>query len=720
MSTKPKVTPLSKLAKQQIQLDLEAHSSFKPGQIVALREGLYGGKYKRAAQNRINYLIGLKKTNPVKYFQALAAAQVFCATATNIGNQEDLPSDDESTLATVKGDGLLLASDSEDDDLLEPVDQTYRTRSASKTKETPKKKPAKTKETPKSKGKKAEKLTSPPFSSININTPSKSRTTAPKVLFSPLSSPISTMSTVATHDGPLQSNLIRFATIEEASEFADDVINVEFDLPEDNAHGLFIQKVDDVRVSPTELITKLKVLVPTFIDLRDFSNTSCFIVCGGSGLMITLPTLPHYILHEHGDLLGQEKVKCQRTIDKTAEMMTSIIGDRTRSQKKLLLLMPEGLGLSADFTENIRRTDVKVHGKLREKTSVYNVANRSIKQLFYSLYWQLRIVNESRQLMAQIDDDQMGIESAFEGMNLLAGSASMEIETTSRHQQQAPPRLADQPAQAPPRLAQASHSFFATTTMSSNNQQTRRPAGPVSHSFMSAARPSTISASSFPTAPTHPVQERPSPPVDVSSFPTAPTHPVQHPSPAPTHPVQQPSPAAGVASSFPTAPTHSVEPIPASVPSAPTHPVQPSAGPKMAPLPKPVLDKSSQVAHRGGGRLANARELRNNRIDTASRHRQQKRLQKIARVRAENSAKEMRQQLNNAPTELQQTTSQQTAMADASDQKMDADIEELELDIENAQAEYNTLQQELHNNNQEENMGGLFEEGKKGGDAFDY
>ena len=116
-----------------------------------------------------------------------------------------------------------------------------------------------------------------------------------------------------------------FSTIEEAIEYADEVIdladfheNEEDRKPEDNNVGLFIQKISKVESADgKEAITKLKVVVPDIVDLRDVKRWTGVIVCGGRGFLIFKPRLPYFYVFDHCEVLALEAVQCQETTKKT-------------------------------------------------------------------------------------------------------------------------------------------------------------------------------------------------------------------------------------------------------------------------------------------------------------------------------------------------------------------------------------------------------------------
>ncbi|CAB9530895.1 hypothetical protein SEMRO_3100_G343740.1 [Seminavis robusta] len=435
--------------------------------------------------------------------------------------------------------------------------------------------------------------------------------------------------TVAGHNGPLQTGKIKFRDLDAASDFADEVVVAQWDLPEDYPGGLFVQRIDDIKISAHELASKMKITVPFFVDLRDFASLSCFVVLEGSALLITLTALPTYMMTEHADLLAKEKVRCTRTEEKTAEAMTSIKEDESHYLKRILIVMPPGLGVSADFTENMPRYDVKVHAKVREKTSTFTTGatRRQVQQVFFNLYWQVRLVQENRQLIAALQGDDHGIDSAFEGMSLggVAADGNGNPRPSSSAAELTPSFVKAPIATSTIRALPAppSMSFMASlqqvkSTSGQSKQPRPKPQGVTSSSAcvggsslqaaVNRGTPQSTSATGTYIPPSMPTIPTMAPPM-----PTAPTAPMPAPQP--------------VKSSVPKlVPVGTATPQPAPVLSAGTFQTN-------FDHPGMNLSKFSDSAKRSGSRLANAQQLREERVESAARNRDRKRSAKIARAR---------------------------------------------------------------------------------------
>eukprot|EP00797_Seminavis_robusta_P025417 Sro442_g143820.1 n/a (152) ;mRNA; r:10179-10634 len=103
------------------------------------------------------------------------------------------------------------------------------------------------------------------------------------------------------------------------------------------------------------------------------------------------------------------------------------------------------------------------------------------------------------------------------------------------------------------------------------------------------------------------------------------------------------------------------------------------------------LSKFSDSAKRSDSRLANAQQLREERVDSAARNRDRKRSAKIARAR-QLDAKRSQQQQQEAALNSDHTSF---------DEKLDGVVNEINQDFE-------TLKAELANNEEEADFGGGF------------
>ncbi|CAB9510564.1 hypothetical protein SEMRO_442_G143830.1 [Seminavis robusta] len=108
---------LTKEASDQVHRDIEAFPAWSCKNLIAHRPELYGGKYKKATQNRHSYLLLQKKKNPGLYYTNLS--KIGATGAANTRQNE------EEFLGSVAGDD---DTSSEERELLAPNDQSFRNR----------------------------------------------------------------------------------------------------------------------------------------------------------------------------------------------------------------------------------------------------------------------------------------------------------------------------------------------------------------------------------------------------------------------------------------------------------------------------------------------------------------------------------------------------------------------------------------------------------------
>ena len=212
-----------------------------------------------------------------------------------------------------------------------------------------------------------------------------------------------------------------FTCLEDAIEFADDVVDVDFEYPERNNQGLYICQIDKVE-TPKELITKLRVLIPDIVDLRDFKSIKGLIVCGGSAFLIFRPSLPFALLNGIDDFFSIEKNPCTRTQQDMKATMTNIRGDKARQFRSILLVFPNDVSLTSDWTDNIPRVDKKSKLNLRivqlKKHKIDDKGKQAV-QYFYPAYWEMRmVIGNRRDVFEGEEEDDDDLAAAMEGQKI--------------------------------------------------------------------------------------------------------------------------------------------------------------------------------------------------------------------------------------------------------------------------------------------------------------
>lgn len=212
-----------------------------------------------------------------------------------------------------------------------------------------------------------------------------------------------------------------FKTLEEAIEAADEVIDVDFDFPERNNQGLFIAKTDKVKTNK-ELISKLRILIPDIIDLRDCRNVKGMIVCGGRAFFVVRPNLPFFLVNKTRSMFDVEEDPCERTCDDMKSTMNKIKKDDSRSLRSMLVVFASDISLTPDFTDTIPRKDKKcklwlriVDTQAQEKLEP-GESSKSARQCFHPCHWEARIlVGERVDELTSDEESDDNIAAAMKG-----------------------------------------------------------------------------------------------------------------------------------------------------------------------------------------------------------------------------------------------------------------------------------------------------------------
>jgi len=362
---------LSLQLQNKLHIDIEANPSASCHDIISLNPNIYPDNLVVSIRNRYNYLKRLKRSNPSRYWKIYACVQA----------SVDITEDTNETTVKAMADS---------DDAYPDEQQSRHPTWAPPKKQT------------------HGKVQAEP--STEKGTQPLKRNTTKQNDASPFSSPLK------------EDMSMTFSSLEEAVNMVDDVIYVDFSFPEANSNGLFIQRLDQIRSpSGNELISLCKVMLYHIVDLRDFQKHSGLLVCGGAALLVEVPSVPFFLLEESLNLLNAEKNRCDRTEDLTAAAMNKIKRDPTRQTRSILLVFPEGVTCSADFSDNAPTTDKKVKLALRNVESAFVLGKKQAPctQRCYPGCWQLRILKKEADVLKFDDEDnECDVLDAFQGMNI--------------------------------------------------------------------------------------------------------------------------------------------------------------------------------------------------------------------------------------------------------------------------------------------------------------
>ena len=211
---------------------------------------------------------------------------------------------------------------------------------------------------------------------------------------------------------------------------ADETIYLDLDDQYPNGDRFFVHSVRDVvtRSSAKQtdlLVDHVKVCLQCVDDLRDFQYYSAKLVLEGQALLVLKPFVPHYLLHDFEDFYNIEKNACERAKLAHALIADRIIEEESPRLKSYLLVFPNGITCSADFTSCGATThDEKVELQLRNKTHASELGKgkykKKVTQHFSIMYWLVRIVGSERRVFKKAlgDDDDDDYNRSMKGMKL--------------------------------------------------------------------------------------------------------------------------------------------------------------------------------------------------------------------------------------------------------------------------------------------------------------
>ena len=190
----------------------------------------------------------------------------------------------------------------------------------------------------------------------------------------------------------------------------------DVDFPERLGDNLFIQEITEVVSDDGKFsLDKLKINLWHIVDLKDHKVYSLTIVCEGSCLLFELPSVPDFFHSKHKKLAKAIGNGCKRTEFVTAKQMTAIESDPSRLVRKVLVVLPEGMVVTNDFSKDPMNPtqDIKVGYARHEVSDVDKIGSkrRDKQQLFNPAYWSVRIVPTEDNKLDHSDDS--GSEDSF-------------------------------------------------------------------------------------------------------------------------------------------------------------------------------------------------------------------------------------------------------------------------------------------------------------------
>lgn len=210
---------------------------------------------------------------------------------------------------------------------------------------------------------------------------------------------------------------------------ADEVIHVNENFPERNGSDFFIHRVNEVRAGK-EMVDQIKILLHHMVDTRDFERYKATLILGGNALLVEMPTVPFYLLHNVQRMYGTEEKLCQRSLEAHLVHANRIKADASLQVKTILLVFSHGMKCQDNAVIDPKKERKKVlqAGKVKGALRYFTVKYKSgksqelVTQEYYPFYWLLRIVDTNRRLLEEEKEEEVeedaGIDEAMAGMKI--------------------------------------------------------------------------------------------------------------------------------------------------------------------------------------------------------------------------------------------------------------------------------------------------------------
>ncbi|CAB9519198.1 hypothetical protein SEMRO_996_G229360.1 [Seminavis robusta] len=387
--------------KSQILLDIEKNPGILWKGLLKQYPVYYklGEPFQTAFRNRYNYLNSIKEKHPQRYWELYAkAGETIARSISESGSYRETKDviDKEANTTNQEPEAEPATVERQDGTVVSSLtDPTYGA--------TPTKKkilfkkqytPNKKKPTPQS-------------------TPVRKNLTMPSKASSSKKSGGSKGS--GSFGSPAAKRQSKFSSLDEAQQFADETIQVDFDFPEKNGGPLiWVQLITECTTSDgSTMYDKVDIRLASIFDLSDAHQIYGGTVCEGRAFLLRLPWVPNFILRNHKQMLKKEKKKCGRTKKKLAAACNAILKSQEddndiapRRWKHVLFVFPDEMVVTSDMkTGMIPITDQKMLLNLRfldiKKTVVGEGEDEEVmEQAFFPSFFSLRVIDEDVELLS--------------------------------------------------------------------------------------------------------------------------------------------------------------------------------------------------------------------------------------------------------------------------------------------------------------------------------
>ena len=204
--------------------------------------------------------------------------------------------------------------------------------------------------------------------------------------------------------------LKQFETLQDAIDFVGhkNVIHVDWTRPEEHMAPIFFLHLatNCLNESKTAHFDRIRIWLPTIFDLRDLSRITGKNVVGGAAFLVSLPSVPWFMLKDHKLLHDDTKRSyCERTKLDHAEVANDIADDEERCVTYYLFIMPEDTLCNANLEKWLPpNSDQRVRIKLKQDhryRTVVTVGNSKTTedQAFSPGYFDLRVTEEKERVV---------------------------------------------------------------------------------------------------------------------------------------------------------------------------------------------------------------------------------------------------------------------------------------------------------------------------------